>query len=503
MNDSLEKIRDRAERFYQELEKEYYLEGAGLKEQVNAAEIYDRYADLASRSLLEYLRVCAEEAAAAAAHTDLRRITLMMETAVQTFLTNGVQKETDALLTIEATGFIDINDGRGEIGFREAAVRLMNEPDRARRRMIAAARDRFTVEKLNPLYRQIVETVHRMTREIGYTNYREMVQQVSSINLMELHAMTGEFLSDTEQMYEDVLGWFTQKELGIPLGELERHDLAFLSRATRFDRFFPPDLLMENIMGFVRKMGIDPTAGGHILLDIDPRARKSPRAFCSPVRIPDEVYLVIMPAGGVDDYRAFLHELGHALHYAHVSPELEWEYKRLGDNSVTEGFAMCFDHLLHDRLWLKKVMKISQPDDFIKHAHLMELMMLRRYAAKLSYELFLHDGQPLEGKEEVYAEVLTHATKARHTSAQYLADVDPFFYCARYLRAWMLQSILHQYLRENFDEDWFINPRTGEFLIELWSQGQRFNAEEFARQLAYPSLTMEFMKETIEQALGR
>lgn len=502
MKNSLDDIRRRAELFYQELEMEYYLEGAGLKDQVNASAIYERYADLASRSLLEFLRSQAEEAARMGAREELRKVRMLLETFVQTYLANSVRKESDDVLTAESTGVITTDDGES-MGFREAAVRLVNEADRARRAKIAAARDRFIVEKLNPLYEQIFERIHAETGEIGYQNYREMVQELSGISLLDLHILTEQFLKDTEEMYVDVLSWVVRRELGIALSELERHDLSYLARARQFDRFFPSSDLVDTVLRFVRKMGIDPTADGRIILDIESRPRKTPRAFCSPVRVPDEVYLVIMPSGGVDDYEAFLHELGHALHFGYVSPSLDWEYKRLGDNSVTEGFAIGFDHLVQDRVWLKKVMKIAQPDDFVKHANLFELMMLRRYAAKLSYELLLHDGRPLGGKAEAYADFLTRATKARYTPAQYLSDVDSFFYCARYLRAWMLQSMLHQYLRENFDEDWFLNPRTGEFFKELWSQGQRFTAEELARQLAYPSLTMEFMKDSIEEALSR
>jgi hypothetical protein len=304
-------------------------------------------------------------------------------------------------------------------------------------------------------------------------------------------------------MYGDMLAWLVRKELGIAMSDLKKHDLAYLSRAKAFDRYFPEATLVNTVLGFVRTMGIDPTASGAITLDIDPRPKKSPRAFCSTVEIPNEIYLVIMPVGGADDYEAFLHELGHALHFGYTHPKLDWEYKRLGDNSVTEGYAIGFDHLMQDKIWLKKVMRLSDPDVILRHSKLMELMMLRRYSAKLAYELILHGGGPLDGKQETYTQLLTSATMAEYSSTQYLADVDAFFYCARYLRAWMVQGMLHQHLRENFDEDWFLNPKSGEFLKELWSQGQKQTAEELARQLAYPMLTMEFLKESIEEVLAR
>ena len=51
--------------------------------------------------------------------------------------------------------------------------------------------------------------------------------------------------------------------------------------------------------------------------------------------------LVIQPIGGHDDWRALFHEAGHTEHYAHTSPDLPMEAKRLGDMAVTEGWAIA------------------------------------------------------------------------------------------------------------------------------------------------------------------
>ena len=72
--------------------------------------------------------------------------------------------------------------------------------------------------------------------------------------------------------------------------------------------------LAETLAG----LGIDVHAQQSVTLDVEQRPKKSPRAFCAPVRVPDEVYLVIAPIGGRDDFAALFHEAGHTEHYAHV-----------------------------------------------------------------------------------------------------------------------------------------------------------------------------------------
>ena len=59
-----------------------------------------------------------------------------------------------------------------------------------------------------------------------------------------------------------------------------------------------------------------------------------------------------------------LHELGHALHFANMSRALPFEFRWLGDNSVTEGYAMLFDHRLKDRGFVIYPGKLTVADSF-------------------------------------------------------------------------------------------------------------------------------------------
>src|SRR5207244_9418168 len=96
-----------------------------------------------------------------------------------------------------------------------------------------------------------------------------------------------------------------------------------------------------------------------------------------------------------------------------------------------------------------------------------------RYAAKLQYELELHDApERLDDLREVYALRLGAAVHVDWPDENWLGDVDPFFYVARYLRAWALETDLRRRLREGFGDAWFDEPEAGTLLRELWRGGQ-------------------------------
>jgi hypothetical protein len=198
------------------------------------------------------------------------------------------------------------------------------------------------------------------------------------------------------------------------------------------------------------------------------------------------VHLVLTPVGGRDDFGVLLHEGGHTEHYAHVDSKLPFEYRYLGDNAITEAYAFLFEHLIEDPEWLRRRLGINDPDDLLAHSRAQRLVYVRRYAAKLTYELELHadsDGHSLAQLSARYAELIGGALQIEWPRETFLADVDPGFYCACYLRAWALETHLRAYLRDRFGSAWFEEREAGDALKVLWREGQRLGAEELLEEL--------------------
>ena len=210
---------------------------------------------------------------------------------------------------------------------------------------------------------------------------------------------------------------------------------------------------------------------------------KNSRAFCAPIRVPGRVVLVILPQGGQDDYRALFHEAGHTEHYAHAQPDLPAEARLLGDNAVTEGFAFLLEHLTADRHWLRDTLDLMDADDYLRFAALAKLYLVRRYAAKLEYEMALHSGAPLAELPARYTQALDAALGIPHSPTDYLEDVDGGFYCTCYLRAWAFEAQLADHLRGRFGNRWFAEPATGGLIRELMSLGQSVRADGLCEQV--------------------
>jgi hypothetical protein len=479
----LDAYRTAAEAFVADHTREYHRHFAGLQDELGIEAVYARHAGLFTRAAVEELRSAVGTGPVAA--DEARRRRYLLDFAVDGLLGRATRTQEAELARREAELSLEVDGER--TGFRESAIEQANEPDGGRRERIETARLAAIEEQLNPLHAETLEIQHALSRDLGWRSYSEMCAECKGIDLTALERETAAFSAATEAAYPGVVDEPLRRAVGVGLGAARRADLPRFFRCAEADARFPAASLVPALRDTLAGLGIALDAQGNVLLDIEPRPKKSPRAFCAPVRVPHEVHLVVPPMGGRDDYVALFHEAGHAEHYAHADAGLAFEFRVLGDNSVTEGFAFLFDHLVEDPEWLRRHLGGEPDPELAAHVRAVRLLFVRRYAAKLGYELELHGGaRPAEELAEDYAARLSAAVGVPWPSATYLADVDPGFYAAAYLRAWALETHLRESLRTRFGPAWFAEPEAGAFLRELWREGQRLDAAELLAEVIGP-----------------
>jgi hypothetical protein len=485
---TLDALTARGEEMHQALGREAYLTGAGLKSQPEFQQIYARFADLTSPDVVAEVR--------ASGSTEL------FEWAVDLAIGRRTAALEEAQITWEQG--VTLRVGGREIPYLRAPIDLANAPDRDFRLALDRARVAAVEAGLNGLRRDRFALERDDIVALGLGDYVAARSVLSGIDLDALGRAAAAFLIRTEAAYRDGLARVARQRLGLEVGDLVRSDAAWAFRASNYDAAFRSGELVATATRQMREMGIDPVQNGRVRFDTEERPGKQPRAFCVPVLVPHEVYLVLRPQGGHQDYRTFWHEHGHTLHFASVDPTLPFAARWLGDNSVTEGFAMLWDHMTLEPRWLARYAALAPRDvrTLVFELGVSELFMARRYAAKLAYELVLHRGSYAASAGAEYAERLSTATLFRFPEGNYLADVDPGFYAARYLRAWQLQAVMGETLREQFDEDWYRNPRAGAFVQHLMSGGQQENADRLAARVTGRALDFEPLARQLEAALN-
>jgi len=498
---TLDRVRREGQTFMEEVSREFYAAHAGLKPNAELQPIYERHARVLGVDAMQMVR---EEFLAAPIESEARRASrLLLEWQVESQAGRVVAALEEREIAWEASAAVTVPHGR-TVAYQRVPIELANLTDRAERLALDEARAALVERELVPIRRERLQREREFVEDLQIAEgYNATFTMLSGIDLDGLIAACRQCLRDTQAMWDDLLPPAARRSLGVSVGELTRADALALLRASEFDRYFPGDAMETVVRRQVAEMGIDPGAGGRIRFDTGDREGKRARAFCAPVRVPEEVYLVMRPHGGQTDYQTLLHELGHALHFAYTRSDYPFEYRWVGDNSVTESYAMLFDHLMQSPGWLLRYSKLGRRElpTFLRAAALEELQFLRRYCAKLIYEaeLYAADGD-WDRLSDLYVETLTGATSFRYRRADAFIDVDARFYAARYLRAWQLGALIAAVLTERYNEDWYRNPQAGPWLIEqLLAEGQRELASEIAERIAGERLSFAPVIQAVEQ----
>jgi hypothetical protein len=500
---TLQRLRAEGQAFMEAISRESYLAYAGLKKTAELQPIYKQYERILGPEALE---LTLEAFRAAPKKGDERRSAQsLLEWEIESQASKPLAELDEREIEWENSAVIRSPDGR-VVQYQAAPIEIANTRDRLLRLGLDDARAKLVAKEHAPLRLERLQREKDYIESMGVAgDYNSSFEAVTGISLETLAKSCERFLRDTEPMWDDTLPGVLKKSLGIKASEAKRADGLALFRSSEYDDAFPGNQMEPVMRRQITEMGIDPTAGGRIIFDIGEREGKRSRAFCSPVRVPDEVYLVLRPHGGQSDYNTFLHELGHALHFAYASPDYPFEFRWLGDNSVTESYAMLLDHRMQDKGWLLRYTQLgaNRVGKFLRRAGLEELHFLRRYCAKFLYERALYSGDvPWSQLPDLYVSLLSTATGFEYNAADAFVDVDPRYYSARYLRAWQLQSVLNEQLTARFDVDWFRNPGAGPWMVsELFSHGQRETAEEISARVGGGALSFQPLVRKIEALL--
>jgi hypothetical protein len=270
---------------------------------------------------------------------------------------------------------------------------------------------------------------------------------------------------------------------------------AYMRRLSPLDATYTQEQAVPVCLATLEAIGFDMSAERNIKLDLDDRPQKSPRACVIASDPPTVVHLITRAQGGMHDYGAFLHEAGHALHYANCDPDLPYTFRRLArDHALTEIYSYILEAITREPEWHAQHFGLSEADarENTEANVFLEALLYQRYTAKLRFELdfwsrFGDDG----GTPGGYAERLTQATGLRYRSDGYLADMDGGFYSADYLRAWIRSAQLRAYLQREVGGDWWRRRETGEILRGLFREGTRPTSEEIAARLGFDAYDTE------------
>src|SRR5215213_6617990 len=451
----------------------------GEKETSEQAAIVARYADLFSRDQLRALR----EEEGAADGVQRERLYRLRKTCESGLVAAELAEKDDELENAQLAARVTFKGE--ELPLRSALAQLAVLPDYKDRDELGELQRAKSAE-FNEARLELLSAYEELEADLSEEpDPVARNEEEKQISLRELESV---LVSASEQIEQAFLAlretWF-DRLLG-PEREPQPSSahMAYVRRLSPLDATYTKERATDVCLATLTALGFDLAADRNIRLDLDDRPQKSPRACVIASDPPSVVHLITRAQGGLHDYQAFLHEAGHALHYAGCAPTLPYTYRRISrDHALTEIYSYIVEAISREPEWHARYFGLSDAEA-VQNAEatvFLEALLFRRYTAKLEFELefwcrFADDG----GTPDGYSERLRQATGVVYRADNYLADMDAGFYSADYLRAWIRCAQLRSYLVDEVGEDWWRSTDTGDLLRELFWEGTKPTSEEVA-----------------------
>jgi hypothetical protein len=479
----------RLKQFLYESSEEGRAVRVGEKETSEQAEIVARYADLFTRDQLEAL----SEAESGADGDDGEQLYRLRKVCEGGIVAAELVEREDELENRQLAARLTFRDEEMPLRTAQAKLAVLHEyADREELGgLFADLNATFNEDRL-----ELARAGEELSADLsGEPDPVARNEEEKAISLRTLSSALSAAAAASEQAYLRMREAWFERVLGPGRDDQPRsYHMAYVRRLSPLESTYTKERATDVCLVTLKELGFDLAGDPNIKPDLDDRPQKAPRACVIASDPPTVVHLITRAQGGLHDYQAFLHEAGHALHYAGCDPSLPYTFRRLSrDHALTEIYSYIVEaisrepgwHALHFGLSDEEAARNAEATTFL------EALLYRRYTAKLDFELdfwsrFHEDG----GTPDGYAEKLTAATGVRYRSDGFISDMDAGFYSADYLRAWIRSSQLRAKLVEEIGDDWWRSPETGERLRALFFEGTKPSSEEIAARLGFDPLDM-------------
>lgn len=239
-------------------------------------------------------------------------------------------------------------------------------------------------------------------------------------------------------------------------------------------------------------LGLSLNADGRLTLDQDSRPGRSTEPQCFELRVPDQVRLLLTAESGLEAYAGWLNTWGVGVHRAHVGRTLPFVERRLGDRSVVQAVGVLFETFLLDEGWLKRYLRLTanQAREAARIAAFRQLHLARRQAALAAFSFEALSRASTTGLADDYRSRLSSALAVEVPRGEAHFALDPFGEAFLHVDAFALEHTWRAHLRERFNEDFWRNPATGRWLVDLAARGQRDDAVTVAKQYGAKALAL-------------
>ncbi|MDQ1520738.1 MAG: hypothetical protein QOI55_1811 [Actinomycetota bacterium] len=279
-----------------------------------------------------------------------------------------------AIVELRASVERDFSGHRGEIDGApvddNAISQILRTSDDTAHRRAAWEASKTVGALVAPRVRQLAQLRNQAARDVGYRDHFALSLATTELDEARLFATLGEvdqLTSSAFTRWKAALDDALTERFGVAPAELRpwHYDDPFFQNppaiaAVDLDEWFVGRDLEALTARTYEGIGLDvrPIVSRS---DLTPRDGKNQHAFCIDIDRSGDVRVLCNNVANEQWMETMLHEFGHGVYFEQVDRSIPWLLRTM-HALTTEGVAMLFGRLVHDREWLRIVAGVPDAD---------------------------------------------------------------------------------------------------------------------------------------------
>ena len=222
-----------------EIQTESRLFYSGLKREQNLAEVLEKYAWLYNPETVRRVEETYRTVTDPENKERLRRVYYYL---LEGYIGQRTAPQEDELVSFEANATVEVDGER--IPYHNVPVLIAGEHDFERRTRLRDA-SLGVVEATNRERLEILRTsLETLANEFGHSGYTAYIAEKKRIDYSLLRSRMESFLSQTEEIYEVLMGRWVEETTSRRLGEIGSHHVSYIRRLPQYDEYFSREWLL-------------------------------------------------------------------------------------------------------------------------------------------------------------------------------------------------------------------------------------------------------------------
>lgn len=349
--------------------------------------------------------------------------------------------------------------------------------------------------------RKLVIERNDYAKNRGYSNYYDYILQYEyNINPEELDKLMDDIYDKTGSLrnkFKNEMDSDLKKIFGVD--KLENNHYKWFSKIVpsgELNAFIQKNIdVVELSKKIFKQMGYDIDElekSGKLTLDLYPRDNKNSHGMCSQIEAGQDARILTNTNNTILGLTVLMHELGHAIYYLGISPELNYFNQDIASEAFDESIAYITENIIRNESALDGIIPKEELKKFKDSNKKQALNFIMRMCKFTEFErdMYKNPEQDLallwQEKSKKYGEIYSRPDNYWATTVHYI--MAPV-YCQNYIRSKLMEAQIYNHLRSVLGE-LCKNDKTSEYLRKnIFSHGSEFEDDELIKRLTGKKLS--------------